>query len=250
MSKVMIFGGTTEGRNLCEFCAGIRLPIVYCVATQDGAHPVEALLNVDIRVGRLEAAQMVALFQQKELLLVVDATHPYAENVSGNIVAACRQTNVPLLRIMRESRMEKGCSYFKTMDDLVAWVAKEPGNIFVTTGFSAAAAFCSIADYRNRVWMRILPSVDSLQTCLDFGYRPDRLICMQGPFSESMNYEMFRATAARILVTKESGAAGGFPEKIRAAQRLGMTTAVLSKPREPEGVSLMEAKQRLTALSI
>ena len=82
-----------------------------------------------------------------------------------------------------------------------------------------------------------------MRTCLDLGYRPERLICMQGPFSEGLNRAMFKAANAGILVTKNSGAAGGFPEKARAAESLGMVTAVLAKPYESGGVSLEYALQ-------
>jgi precorrin-6x reductase len=56
---------------------------------------------------------------------------------------------------------------------------------------------------------------------------------MQGPFSETLNRAMFEAADARILVTKDSGREGGFPEKVRAAKALGMKVAVLERPGKP-----------------
>ena len=249
MTKAVIFGGTTEGRKLCELCAERGLPAIYCVATGDGARLVGALPHVDIRVGRLDAAEMTALLEQNEAALVLDATHPYAEDASGNILAACRSAGNPLLRIARESQKEQGCIYWNTTDDLLAWLAREPGNVFVTTGSSHAEAFTRLPDYRRRVWMRVLPSLDSLRFCLDWGYRPDRLICMQGPFSEELNRAMFQHANAGILVTKDSGATGGFLEKVRAARSLGMPTVVLSKPAAEGGISLEEARSRIMEIN-
>jgi precorrin-6x reductase len=227
MSKTVIFGGTTEGRKLCGETAG---PVVYCVATQDGARPVEALPHVDTRVGRLNAAEMAAMLERESPALVIDATHPYAEEASRNIAAACEMTAIPLKRVARESAREPGCLYFGDMPALLHWLETTQGNVFVTAGVSAAAP---LAGLKERIWLRVLPSMESLRVCLGTGYGPERIICMQGPFSETLNRAMFEAADARILVTKESGQEGGFPEKARAAKALGMKIAVLERPVKP-----------------
>lgn len=245
MIKAVIFGGTTEGRRLCAFCSEHAVPALYCVATADGARPVEGMPHVDVRTGRLDLTQMTALLRRHSSALVLDATHPYAEQASRTIKAACRSIPVPLLRVTREGVREEGCVTFSRIDDLLARLEREPGNIFVSTGSSLAEAFASLPDYQSRVWMRILPNRDSLDRCLKLGYRPDRLICMQGPFSEELNYAMFQTAEASILVTKNSGAAGGFPAKIRAARRLGMFTAVLARPEEAGGISWEEGCRRM-----
>jgi len=220
------------------------------VATGDGARPVEALPHVNVSVGQLDAVQMAALLEQYKPTLVIDATHPYAKEASKNIAEACGQTGTKLVRIRRESMKEQGCVFFDGIDDLLVWLEHEPGVIFAATGASSAKAFTKLPDYQTRVWMRVLPSMDSLRTCLDLGYRLERLICMQGPFSEEINIAMFRNANAKILITKDSGVQGGFHEKVQAAQSLGMVTAVLSKPEETGGISMDEARGIITELSI
>ncbi len=248
MSKVVLFGGTTEGRELCDVCSAHKVPVLYCVATLDGARAVETLSNVETHVGRLDANQMAILLKQHSPALVIDATHPYAKEVSRNIRSACQNTNISLLRVKRESVQEQGDIYFDTMEDLVAWLETVSGSIFATMGSSSASALSKLTDYKNRIWLRILPGME--RVCLDLGYPSEHLICMQGPFSEEANRTMFRSVDAKILISKSSGTAGGFPEKIRAAQSLGMITAVLTSPEEPDGVSLEEAKKRLVELKM
>ena len=248
MCRVVLFGGTNEGRNLCETCAEHAIPVLYCVATEDGARPANALPTVEAHVGRLNAAEMVALLKGCAPALVVDATHPYAAEASENIGAASQIAKIPLLRVVREDTEPQGCLLFTGVEDLLVWLEKTPGNIFVTTGSSFAKAFTKLPDYQRRIWTRVLPSVASLCTCLDLGYRPEQIICMQGPFSEALNLAMFQAANARILVTKDTGAPGGFSEKARAAQKLKMLTAVLSKPKAAEGVTLAEACRRILEL--
>jgi len=248
MIKILVFGGATEGRKLCEVCAEYAIPIRYCVATTYGARLVESLSNVHVRVGRLGAEEMASLMQKERPALVIDATHPYAKKASLNIAAACQSVNITLVCVEREGAKEQNCIYFNGMDDLLAWLEQETGSIFVATGLSYAKAFAKLFDYQSRVWLRVLPNTESLGICLDLGYRPEQLVCMQGPFSEELNRAMFKTANARILVTKDSGAAGGFTEKIRAAQSLGMITAVLKKPNQSEGVSLEEARLKIMEL--
>ena len=248
MVKVAIFGGTTEGRELCEFCEKLAIHTLYCVATIDGARAVKQLPCVDARVGRLDAAQMATWLTECSPDLVIDATHPYAQDAGRNIEAACRGADIPLLRVIRETAAPQGSTVFNGIDDLLLWLEQTSGNVFVATGASLAARLTRLTDYRSRIWLRILPSPDGLRMCLELGYPPERLICMQGPFSQELNHAMLKATDAKILVTKNSGAAGGFAEKVSAAQKLGIVTAVIKRPEESEGVLLEEAQRRIAEL--
>jgi len=232
MHRVVLFGGTAEGRSLCAYCAANGIAAVYCVATEDGARAVASLPGIAIRIGRLDAVEMTALLRQEQPLFVVDATHPYAVAASLNISFACNEAGLRLVRVARTETKAPGCTYLSDADELLAFLAQTPGNIFATTGVSYAAVFARLVDFQTRVWLRVLPSLDSLRICYENGYRSDRLICMQGPFSEDLNRAMFASAEARILVTKDGGAAGGFPEKLAAANNLGMLTAVIKRPQE------------------
>ncbi|MDR1687831.1 MAG: precorrin-6A reductase [Clostridiales bacterium] len=248
MNKI-IFGGTSEGRKLCEFCASHNLSVLYFSATADGARCAAHLPNVQTRTGRLDEDMMTDLFVRQKPAFVVDATHPYAVLASKNIKAACERAGIRLIRVSREREKIQNCVFFRDMSGMLEWLENQKGNIFVTTGVSKAAEFAKLTDYQNRVWMRILPNINSLSICLEAGYNPRRLICMQGPFSEELNRVMFLEANARVLVTKDSGAAGGFPEKVRAAQKLGITTAVLLRP-EDDGLCFDEACKLILELSV
>ena len=245
MAKLLIFGGTTEGRRLCEACAARGIPALYCVATEDGARAVAGLAGIAIRAERLDAEAIADLLQQFGPALVIDATHPYAREASRNIKEACDVAAFPLLRVARENGEDVGDVSASSLEELLPWIEGHDGNIYATTGASAAHVLCRLPNFRERVWLRILPNLESLRTCLELDYHPARLVCMQGPFSEALNRELFRAANARILLTKNSGAAGGFEEKICAAKSLGMAVAVLGRPEETGGVSLEEAMKTI-----
>jgi precorrin-6x reductase len=249
MPDVLIFGGTTEGRLLCEACAVQGISALYCVATELGilrTTPSVPLPGISARAGRLDAAAMAALILREKPALVLDATHPYAAEVSANIREACTKTGVRRIRILREEEAAPGCNSFSNRDSLLAWLEEMPGVIFAATGVKEAAIFTGLSAFQERVWFRLLPDIEGLRTCRELGYPSAHLIGMQGPFSRELNRAMFAAAGAAILVTKNSGPQGGFMEKCEAAADLGMRVALLTRPPEPDGISLEQALRELS----
>lgn len=132
-----------------------------------------------------------------------------------------------------------------SMEEAAKLLEKMEGNILVTTGSKELEALRGLPGFSKRIFARILPQPEMMQKCMEMGLPGRHIICMQGPFSEEMNYAMLRETNARILLTKESGAAGGFPEKLRGAKRAGAAVVVVKRPVEEEGCSVEEVKALL-----
>ena len=97
-----------------------------------------------------------------------------------------------------------------------------------------------IPDYEKRVFARVLSTKEVAQACEELGFRGRNLICMQGPFSEELNTAMLRQFDCRYLVTKETGKAGGFKEKLRAAEKAGAKVVLVGRPEEQSGYSYGE----------
>jgi len=120
----------------------------------------------------------------------------------------------------------------------------------VTTGSKELKKYTALTDYKNRVYARVLSTAEVAAACKEIGFEGKNLICMQGPFSEELNYAMLKQLNAAYLVTKCSGAAGGFEEKCEAALRAGAKLIMIGRPeKEEQGISLKEAvlmlKERL-----
>ncbi len=245
MVDILLFGGTTEGRVLAEALKKKNVPAMVCVATEYGESLLEAGGSLTVHAERLDEAAMAALMERERPRLVLDATHPYADDVSRSIQNACAAAGREYRRVRRESQMEEGCLSFPDMEALIAWLSGREGVIFSSLGSKEARALAGIPGSAERVWLRILPSMKGLEDCLAAGFPARHIICMQGPFSRELNEAMFRAAGADVLVTKESGRAGGFPEKLAAARNCGMTTAVLARPRDAEGETAAEWLRRL-----
>ncbi len=271
--RVALFGGTTEGRILAEWLAAEGVDGLLFVATEYGARLSEnACAGLAVRIGRLEKAQMEELFREEKIGLVIDATHPYARQVTANIRAACEKQQIPLLRCLREgmaageaapavaggtpenaagaekSALAGGAPAgerlirFADMEQAALWLSGTTGNILFTTGSRDLAAFSQID--RERMYVRVLPAETSLAACRRLGIEGRHVIAMQGPFSEELNLALLAEFSCRILVTKDGGSQGGFEQKRRAAARAGAVLAVVERPGET-GFSMEEVMERV-----
>ena len=240
-----MFGGTTEGRESAALLAGSGHETLVCVASAYGEAMLEPQAHLTVQARPLDEEAMASLLRQHRPRLVMDATHPYADGVSASLRRACGREGTPYLRIVRPAVPEDGCLYFDDLPGLVSYLNNSRDLIFSTLGGKEASALSAVEQAAERIFLRVLPRVESLNACLDACFLPAHIICMQGPFSKELNRAMFAETKAQILVTKETGVAGGFPEKVEAARELGMRVAVLRRPPDTDGITVKELANRL-----
>lgn len=291
--KIILFGGTTEGRELAYALTDFGYDVTVSVATEVGAaelerkikndaqrsvsksgtcgkidrkeeaEPVGDELPFEIKMGKMRCGEMEEVL--KDYRLCLDATHPYALEVTANLKAACERTGVRYLRVLREpsgggcpsgSRpgcsddMEEGgclsgswpcCSEDMGFDDLRMievksardagrLLARTEGNILLTTGSKELHAFADIP--RARLYVRVLPTQMSIDACMKEGIPARNIIAMFGPFTQKMNEATLEQYKIDYLVTKDSGRAGGFDEKIGAARSCGVSAVVIRRPEE------------------
>ena len=235
--KVLLFGGTSEGRELTRF----GLPMIYSAATEYGAELARGAENTEVVVGRMDAREMKKFIDESHVACVIDATHPYAAGASENIRAACAACSVPLMRVLRRASEARRASLLvKSAAEAAEHIEKTSGNVLLTTGSKELAAFARVSD-RSRLFVRVLPDPDVIKKCAELGFDSGHIIAMQGPFSAAMNEEMLRMTGARWLVTKDGGAAGGTGAKMDAAEKCGVSVIMIERPREEDGHSCAEA---------
>ena len=239
MSKICIFGGTTEGRKLAEFLSGQPCDVTVCVATDYGQTLLPEAEHVSVSAKRLPVGEIVSLLTEHRFDLVIDATHPYAQSITKSIARACRETGTPRWRLLRSaSGVSPEHTYVETVSDAAAFLSETEGNILLTTGSKELAGFSQLPGFSKRVWARVLPLQSSLDACAQAGLPASHIFAMQGPFSEAMNAAMLRTIGAQYLVTKDGGAPGGFEEKESAAKSAGARLVVIGRPPEEEGLSL------------
>ena len=264
MKKVLIYAGTTEGRELAQELARERIYCDISVATEYGRQIMDEKISpyICILQGRMTAEQMRLKCENERYLAVVDATHPFATEVSVNIRESLKGLDIPYFRLGREKIPgEEGerqagerqtgeqqaeeqnymaRKYFQNTAACVEALKKTEGKIFLTTGSKELSAFCREETIRKRLVVRVLPGMESLQECVRNGLEGRQITAMQGPFSKEMNLAMIRQYQASVLVTKESGKTGGEDTKLAAAGEAQIPSYIILRPDEKTPVMDMD----------
>ena len=239
--RILIFGGTTEGRVLAAKLSGLGYNVTVSVATDLGAEELGDG-KASVRVGRLDEDQMTCVIPDFDL--VIDATHPYAVEVTAHVRSACGRCGVPLRRLLRAQSQAEGCIRVDSCAQACDYLASRPGNVLLTTGAKELGAFRALEP--ERVFARVLPTHPALEACEALGLPHRNILALQGPFTEHMNVAMLEQYHIRWLVTKDGGRAGGFEEKLRAARRAGADVILVGRPVE-EGLTMDEILNELEA---
>ena len=126
---------------------------------------------------------------------------------------------------------------FESVRAAAEFLRTTEGNILITTGSKELKEYTKIGNYQERCFARVLSTKAAVEESVRLGFEGKHLIAMQGPFSEELNVAMMRSVHAKWMVTKESGKAGGFGEKVSAAKKAGVGLVVIGRPAE-DGISL------------
>lgn len=232
MKKVLVFAGTTEGRELAELLADSNIKCSVCVAT-DYALELMNDKRLDVNCGRLTEEEMEVLMRDGKFDVVVDATHPYAQIVSQNVRQAADKESISLIRLLRSTESaEEGFVSFKTHEECSEWLSFQTGNILLTTGSKDLGSYAKNETIKNHLFVRVLPGEESIRLCTANGITGRQIIAMQGPFSAQMNECILREYSIDWMVTKISGHAGGFEEKVEAAKKAGVGVCAILPPSE------------------
>ncbi len=228
--KRVIFAGTSEGRTLCEQLSRAGQKATVCVATEYGRAVLPEMPGITVHTGRMTAEQMTDFLRNTEL--VVDATHPYAVEVSRNIRQACTAAQCRYIRLLRPKTRAEGAVRVSSAAEAAAFLVGTEGAVLLTVGSKELHEFTAVPDYTERLWPRVLPAAASMEICRDLGFPAAHIIMMQGPFSEELNIALLHTSGAKWLVTKDTGAAGGLPEKLAAAEKCGCRVVLIDRPQE------------------
>ena len=253
-ASVMIFGGTSEGRELAEYAEAHHIPVLVSVVSGYGESLLRESDLVQVHTGALDEAAMRQFLREAAPKLVLDATHPYARVVTEQVAALCRELAIPYQRILRRSETEKAAGQdsmpvfvVDSVSEAAACLKQDGRPVLLTTGSKELEAFAGDPVLRERIFARVLPDSQVLKKCEDLGLHGTHVIAMQGPFSVELNCALLRTVQAGWLVTKEAGKRGGFAEKMEAARQCGVSVVVIRRPVQEEGISVEEARAQMDA---
>lgn len=244
MKKIVIFGGTSEGRLLAKYCDENFIPAIVCVATEYGTELLEEYKNISVSEGRKDEEAMKKLFLDNNVEKVYDATHPYAKIVSENIIKVCNELELEYVRILRDSKvldktLEKYYKEFENIEEVVDYLKDKNEKVLIATGSKELYKYKEL-EVKN-LYPRVLANMIGIKACEDIGIPSANIIAMQGPFDIDTNVALLKKYACKYLITKESGDIGGFSEKIEACKKVDAKALVIKRPTKEEGISLEEA---------
>lgn len=245
MIKPLIFAGTTEGREIALFFNENKIYSDVYTATEYGTAVLPEMQYIKAHAGRLSYEEICSLLESRkdENIIIIDATHPYASIVTENLYKSAAEKNVPYYRLLRPSTYHGGGKLFDTIEKAAEYLKDKEGNILLATGSKELAKYKEIG-VMARLFPRVLPDVNVIKNILDLGYPLKNIICMQGPFSEDMNTATLKHINGKYLVTKDTGRAGGFDEKLAAAQKAGAELIIIGRPAEKiKGYDIEELKK-------
>jgi precorrin-6A/cobalt-precorrin-6A reductase len=226
--RVLILAGTGEAAALAEACAGQGgLEVISSLAGRTAA---PRALPGEVRVGGFGgAAGLEQFLRARAVDRVVDASHPFAEQISRHAATACRAAGVPRLRLLRPTWPKQPGDRWHEVDDLAAAAALLPQigrRAFLTVGHGELAAFAGL----ERVWL-LIRTIEA-----PAGVPLERALCVQarGPFALTDELALLREHRIDVLVTKASGGEATYA-KLVAARSLCLPVIMVRRPPPPEG---------------
>ena len=227
--RVLILGGTTEASELARLLAADhRFETTLSLAGRTSNPRTQP---VRTRIGGFGGADgLAAWLAQEAIEAVIDATHPYADQISSNAVAACAQLAIPLASILRPAwQPQPGDKWLAVANAEAAADAlgPKPRRVFLSLGRLELGAFASRPHHHY-----IARTVDPPGGIV---LPPDiRLIFDRGPFDEPAETALLVREKIDVLVSKNSGGAATYA-KIEAARNLGIPVVMIARPHKSRG---------------
>ncbi len=250
---IVLVGGTSEAVDIGRALDKASRLYIMTVATDYGYREATARVNGRVLKGPFDSAAFSRLLNDNPVSVVVDASHPFATKLRREVSQAAEAAGTRLLRLERPSSPDSDNSaitYFTTAEELGAWARDQNfQKVFVSSGVKSLQVLTGCLQVEN-MYVRLLPSVESISTALCLGIKSSHIIAVEGPFSRSFNEVLFRQLEIDLLITKDSGEAGGYHAKVEAALACGCRVAVLRRPAFARGEVYRDIRSLLQSLGV
>lgn len=242
MMRVLILGGTGDAAALAARVATI--PRIEAIASLAGRTRDPSLPVGNVRVGGFGgAAGLAEYLRQRQVDVLIDATHPFADQITWNAAKAAQEVGIPRLMLIRSPWEQVAGDRWIEVDSHVAAanvLENQAKRVFLTVGRQELAAFAHLKD----IWflMRMIdpPGADAL---VPTGV----ILCDRGPFSLENEREILIQHNIDAIVSKNSGGNATYA-KIVAARELGVPVVMIQRPPTPPGEQVADVEGAVTWL--
>lgn len=251
----LIIGGTSESVDAVKYLMSKGADITVSAATDMGAALYE-VFPVKLWVGYLNQERFTERMTAAAITHVLDASHPYAVEVTRTVKAVCGKLGLAYFRYTRrdawmgQSDLESawsglGAGIYPVADGREAAniLNQRPGNVALLTGVKTLDIYRNhVTHFQERCYARVLDNEASRARCREIFDNESHWKAQMPPFDVETNRRFLKMCGARFLVTKDSGAAGGLPEKLEAARLEGAAVVLIRRPEEKD---ILESLDRL-----
>ncbi len=222
--RILILGGTTQASQLARALCGrndIEAVVSLAGRTQN---PLPA--PVPSRSGGFGGVDELAAYLRDEKIdAVIDATHPFAAQMSAHAREACARASVPLLVFSRPAwTRQQGDDWREVarMEDAVTALGEKPRRVFLTQGRLQLAAFAAAPQH--------FYLVRAIDEPAELALLPrHKFISARGPFALEDELALMREEKIEMLVSKNSGGEAT-AAKLFAARQLGIPVVLVARP--------------------
>ena len=222
---ILILGGTTEGRRAAEVLDGAGQTYYY--STRGKGQRLECRHGIRLS-GEMDKEGMIGFCREKGIRLLVDAAHPFAEQLHRHVAETSEELNVPVVRYERVyPPRDPDCIWCDTYEEAMDWLKKH--RIRNLLALSGVQTILRLKPYWRQYpsWFRILKRQESVALAKKYGFPSHRLVFWQEGMEETELLDRLRPDA---LLTKESGESGFFREKLEAARERSIPVLVIKRP--------------------
>jgi precorrin-6A/cobalt-precorrin-6A reductase len=230
---ILIIGGTSESSVIAGSLAESGRQVLVSLAT-DVSFDLPEHPGIFRRSGRLNSAELEKLIEDNGVSAIIDVAHPYASEIKRNAKKVAERRSIPYFCWLRPSAIVEDNSVLPAPDhEKAANMAFGFGTpVFLTIGSKNLKPYADRAlATRIPVTARVLDHPDSLQACLDSNIPLENILMGRGPFSVEDNVEAIKRFNIGVMVTKDSGDAGGAPAKLEAARLTNCKVIVVDRPK-------------------
>ncbi len=228
-----LFLGTSEGRNILEYLNRFTDNLYLSTATEYGGEILEKYKYKKLNTKPLTKKDMANVINKYEIKKIIDASHPYATQVTENLIDVCKEKGILYLRYERPSVVG---GYIPHPDiiivddykDLKFVLKNTPGVIVNTTGSNNIETLEKLK-LANKIVHKVLPTKEVLTRLYDIGIPIKNIIGIYGGGSKEFNKALFAEYNAQGVIMKDSGKQGRTKEKIEAALELGIKIFIIGR---------------------
>ncbi|HHN65039.1 MAG TPA: precorrin-6A reductase [Nitrospirae bacterium] len=235
---ILVLGGTTEAFQKAEELQREGQGFIITSATDYGYEMFRRRFGSRVVNIRFTEESLREFVKEHDIRKIIDCTHPYATVITELASRVSEELHIEYESAIRLIENPPIGDYDRlvrvsAIHDAVRWILRQDIKRPLFTTGSKELSF--VRNLRDReVFVRVLPSEESLRRCREAGLKGQNIIAMHGPFSTELNLALIRQFRVDCLVTKNSGKEGGLFEKIEAAREAGIWCILVDSPLKEE----------------